>query len=114
VTNASHADPSEHEYTVRVVDGFPTSCTCPADEHYDGACKHRVAVAINRAVLEPALAGSLATDGGTVPEDAVNDETDRESECDCDGLPESIPCWACYRNGTARFEPSDNRSDATR
>ncbi|WP_114578478.1 SWIM zinc finger family protein [Saliphagus sp. LR7] len=54
VRNASHENPSKHEYLVRIDDGLPDSCTCPADEHHQGACKHRVAVAIRSHVLEPA------------------------------------------------------------
>ncbi|MFB6202554.1 MAG: SWIM zinc finger family protein [Halorhabdus sp.] len=51
VRNCSHANPDAHEYLVTVQDGVPIACTCPADEHYDGACKHRVAVAIREPVL---------------------------------------------------------------
>ena len=54
MTNCSHDDPSEHRYLVRVVDGVPASGTCPADEHYDDACKHRIAVAIRGPVLAAA------------------------------------------------------------
>lgn len=42
VPNESHANPDEHEYEIRVEDGVPVRCTCPADETYAGACKHRV------------------------------------------------------------------------
>ncbi|UHQ99197.1 SWIM zinc finger domain-containing protein (plasmid) [Natrinema zhouii] len=52
VRNASHANPEDHEYLVTIEDGLPHSCPCPADEHYQGACKHRVAVAIRTSVLE--------------------------------------------------------------
>lgn len=55
VRNASHAKPADHEYLVTIQDGLPTSCECPADEHYEGACKHRVAIAIRRPVLDAAL-----------------------------------------------------------
>lgn len=56
VRNESHADPADHEYLVSVDDGLPTACECPADEHYEGACKHRVAVAIREPVLQAAVA----------------------------------------------------------
>ena len=52
VRNCSHADPSAHEYLVTVRAGVPTECTCPADETFEGACKHRVAVAIRSPVLD--------------------------------------------------------------
>jgi len=39
---------------VTIKDGLPHSCPCPADEHYQGACKHRVAVAIRTPILEAA------------------------------------------------------------
>jgi hypothetical protein len=54
VRNGSHANPDEHVYTVTVADGVPTACTCPADEHGDDACKHRLAVAIREPVLDAA------------------------------------------------------------
>ncbi|MFC4986806.1 SWIM zinc finger family protein [Saliphagus infecundisoli] len=54
VRNASHEDPSDHEYLVTIDGGLPDSCTCPADEHHQGACKHRAAVAIRTAVLDSA------------------------------------------------------------
>ncbi len=54
VRNTSHANPADHEYLVTIEDGLPHSCPCPADEHYQGACKHRVAVAIRTSVLEAA------------------------------------------------------------
>ncbi|WP_114579615.1 SWIM zinc finger family protein [Saliphagus sp. LR7] len=54
VRNASHENPSDHEYLVRIDDGLPDSCTCPADEHHQGACKHRVAVAIRKHVFDSA------------------------------------------------------------
>lgn len=63
VRNASYADPENHEYTVRVHDGVPTTCTCPADARYDGACKHRVAVAIRGPVLAAAIDATIAADG---------------------------------------------------
>jgi hypothetical protein len=110
VTNASHADPSEHEYLVRVDDGLPESCTCPADARFEGACKHRVAVAIRRSILEPAIEQSVATDGGIAPSEPLDIESDDEredSECDCNGLPEGVPCWACYRDGKQTFETTD-------
>lgn len=52
VRNESHADPDNHEYVVRVEGGEPVACTCPADTQYDYPCKHRVALAIRRPVLE--------------------------------------------------------------
>lgn len=52
VRNESHADPSNHEYRVTVDDGIPTACECPADMNSDGACKHRLAVAIRPRILE--------------------------------------------------------------
>ncbi|WP_368411873.1 SWIM zinc finger family protein [Haladaptatus halobius] len=45
VRNTSHANPADHEYLVTVHNGIPIACECPADDRYDGACKHRVGVA---------------------------------------------------------------------
>src|SRR6056297_1828761 len=60
VRNCSHADPTDHEYTVTVEDGLPTACTCPADKRFAGACKHRVAVAIRDPVLAAARTTPVA------------------------------------------------------
>lgn len=54
VRNTSWDDPTEHEYLVNVVDSTPTVCECPADKHHEGACKHRVAVAIRGPVIQAA------------------------------------------------------------
>jgi len=37
--------------TASLVDGVPETCECPADTVSDGACKHRVAVAIRPKIL---------------------------------------------------------------
>ena len=104
VTNCSHADPNEHRYLVRVVDGLPTSCSCPADERFDGACKHRVAVVIRGPVLEAAQQTVVATDGGLVPAENSETELVDEDDCDCNELPDGVPCWPCFRDGEQEFE----------
>ncbi|WP_321169547.1 SWIM zinc finger family protein [Halorarum halophilum] len=88
-------------------DGLPAHCDCPADAASEGACKHRVAVAIRPPVLETAIHAQLAADGsGTsnppLPEEedlsakAITqtagargeredgDEADEEYPCECD------------------------------
>jgi hypothetical protein len=55
VRNESHANPDEHVYLVNINNGRPVVCECPADEQYASACKHRVAVAIRRPVLQAAV-----------------------------------------------------------
>jgi hypothetical protein len=83
VTNYSYgvqaARSGEHTYTVSIgPDGLPTECTCPADEYQPGPCKHAVACAADREVLDEAMHGgsepstdanananqAVATDGG--------------------------------------------------
>ena len=110
VTNYSYgvqaARSGEHTYTVSIgPDGLPTECTCPDDEYQPGPCKHAVAVAADRAVLDEAMHGgsdpstdanqAIATDGGEVVGDT--DES---------GLPaiESVGehrarCTGCGRDG---------------
>ena len=104
VRNGSHANPSEHEYVVRVVDGVPTDCECPANHSYEGACKHRVAVAIRTPVLNAAREhGERAlADGGVVGAGGSGQgEEEVDSECeDCIG---DFPCWECYRTGKKGF-----------
>src|SRR6056297_745453 len=115
VRNGSHADPENHEYLVTVRDGLPIACTCPADARFDGACKHRVAVAIRRPLLD-ALARwtqdrSVATDGGprfteqsSTPESPSESESSVESSEEspaesCSDCLDTFPCWECYRTG---------------
>lgn len=104
VRNASHANPEDHEYLVEIDDTVPTSCTCPADEHYSTACKHRIAVAIRRPILDAVMNQQLVADGGRVQsrlsdqayaEDSTTE--DRDDECPC--LRDEFPCWECYRSG---------------
>lgn len=74
VRNESYSTPTAHEYEIAVDDGIPVNCSCPADDRYRGACKHRVAVSIYEAGHE-ALAvdqehtSRVAVDGGRTPDD---------------------------------------------
>ncbi|MFC4407908.1 SWIM zinc finger family protein [Haloarchaeobius iranensis] len=104
MTNCSHADPTEHRYLVRVTDGLPASCSCPADERFDGACKHRVAVAIRGPVLGAARRNTVATDGGLVPVEHSDAASADKDDCDCSELPDGVPCWPCFRDGEREFE----------
>ncbi|WP_254272316.1 SWIM zinc finger family protein [Haloarcula marina] len=119
VRNGSYADPENHEYLVRIEDGIPVSCTCPADEHFEGACKHRVGVAIRRPLVDLVTDVQLRADGGdsiqpstarersnsnrALPESTADSEPGTD-DCECDGLPDSVPCWPCYRDGRKTFE----------
>ena len=103
VRNTSHANPADHEYLVTVRNGIPIACECPADARYEGACKHRVGVAIRTPLLQAATDHSLVADGGTQieteSETHVDDsDTDQPEDCDCDGLG-GFPCWPCVRSG---------------
>ncbi|QLG60338.1 SWIM zinc finger family protein [Halorarum salinum] len=128
VRNGSHPDPENHEYQVTVTDGLPMHCECPADEKYDGACKHCVAVAIRNPVLEAAVHAQLAADGSGTTDRSLSKEqylaekespervdvtdelvdTDGESSedtdeeehpCECDSLTNDFPCWNCVLAG---------------
>lgn len=103
VRNTSHANPADHEYLVTVHNGIPIACECPADDRYDGACKHRVGVAIRTPLLQAATDHSLVADGGTQIENkpkahAGDNDSDQPADCDCDGLG-GFPCWPCVRSG---------------
>ncbi|WP_436909051.1 SWIM zinc finger family protein [Halosimplex marinum] len=115
VRNGSHANPAEHEYLVTVEDGVPATCECPADDQYEGACKHRVAVAIRRPLLDAVAVADgqpVATDGGEVDvapaasnPDAESTETESHSERtttddeECSECIGEFPCWECVRTG---------------
>jgi len=113
VRNCSHAEPGKHEYLVNIEDDLPSACTCPADECYDGACKHRVAVAIRRPLLDAATAEAqvVAADGG-LPEstmsappsprespDGTPDDTENADVPDCEACREEFPCFECVLTG---------------
>lgn len=107
VRNCSHANPEDHEYVVTIEDGLPSHCTCPADREYDGACKHRVGVAIRRPVLDAAILqpDSVACDGGgkLIEEPDSPDKDEEPAESDCDECIGEFPCWDCYRSGRKAF-----------
>ena len=116
VRNESYADPENHEYLVEIEDGLPVSCPCPADKHYDNACKHRVAVAMRRPILDFANEAKLVADGGSTTRERRSatssldelggerrDTEDDLEDCDCDDLHDAFPCWECYRIGRQTF-----------
>ena len=116
VRNCSHANPEDHEYLVTITDGVPVRCQCPADEHYEGACKHRVAIAIRRPVLTAATDRAVLADGGEAPvsseqADSAGSSTDRPDHAsveadDCEDCLDEFPCWECVRTGK-RALPTD-------
>jgi len=101
VRNGSHANPEEHEYLVRVAGGIPETCTCPADARFDGACKHRVGVAIRKPILDAANR-QVAADGGVETSSRRPDHQQGESveeDDECEECLEEFPCWECVRTG---------------
>lgn len=113
VTNVSH----DSAHSVNVEDGVPVGCSCKADQYHQGACKHRVAVAINAPVLEAASASRsdgtekrALADGGTVVSETKPPESDVETThadgCEnpeCEGLASdadrpllSFECWEVW------------------
>jgi len=100
VRNESHADPENHEYRVTIEDGLPVSCECPADEHAEEACKHRVGVAIRPSIIESATEVQTLTDGGMkTREPPEEDLPEEEPYPGCEHLDEEFPCWECVRSG---------------
>ncbi|WP_367176671.1 SWIM zinc finger family protein [Haloarcula rubripromontorii] len=97
VVNDSHENADDHTYTVHVESGIPSDCSCPADTYQEGACKHRVAVAIREPVLEAASREQpVRADGGVTLEEFGAEEDD-EDGCWCDT--HSMPCFDCYNAG---------------
>ena len=105
VTNYSYgveaAQGGEHTYTVAIgPDGLPTECTCPADEYQPGPCKHAVACAGDREVLDEAMHGGsdsvrqyTETDNDANPNQAVaTDGGERVEDTDGDGARDVSPC----------------------
>lgn len=113
IRNESHAEPENHEYRVDVVDGIPVRCSCPYDQRAEKACKHRLAVAIRRPVLDAvsaresnatiadggidATAGQSTTDRGAHPLETLVSE-------DCSDCLETFPCWECYQTVSREME----------
>ncbi|ELY32161.1 SWIM zinc finger domain protein [Haloferax volcanii DS2] len=85
-----------HEYRVRIQDGVPESCSCPADASGDDPCKHRVAVAIRPRILELAVQMRVVTDGGS---SLSGDDGTTDLPCECEPLSEDLPCWNCVDAG---------------
>ena len=105
VVNTSHEDPDDHTYTVHVEGGIPSDCSCPADTYQEGACKHRVAVAIREPVLEAATREQpVRADGGVTLEEFATKDAD-EDGCWCDD--HSFPCFDCYNAGRRDLPESD-------
>ncbi|WP_424004762.1 SWIM zinc finger family protein [Haloarcula salina] len=88
----------------------PIACSCPADERFDGACKHRVAIAIRRPSWSPEQAPSRETtrirgDGGPSVNPNTADVTpsderhsaEESAPDDCEDCLPALPCWECYR-----------------
>ena len=115
VCNLSYGvhEKADHTYTVTVERGQPTDCTCPAAEYQSGPCKHVVAVAADRAVLDEAMHGDsdsvrqyteaeadanqpVATDGGRDPDH-------RCEQCGREGV-ESYVCDECADAADERRE----------
>ena len=112
VVNGSHDEPDEHTYTVHVESGIPFSCTCPAFEYQDGACKHMVSVAIREPLLEAVSAEpTVKADGGVTFEAESNLSDERPDDCDCTPLMEDLSCWSCYRDGFEEPNPHPEVSD---
>lgn len=119
IVNTSYNDDGNHTYTVSVEDGEATDCTCPANQHRPGACKHRVAVSQQPAVLK-AASTRLATDGGHTAvsasedssEDAQHDESNEGAESNEES--ERDRCMVCgaaesLSSSTLRLHAHDGR-----
>lgn len=97
VENQSHEE--SHTYVVRVVSGLPSTCECPADRYHEGACKHRVTLALRPAVIEAAEAGQekpVLADGGRMEWDEVPDYTEHVEPEEQGGEP-YVRCEGCGR-----------------
>ncbi|ELZ27046.1 zinc finger SWIM domain protein [Halogeometricum pallidum JCM 14848] len=109
VTNASYADPENHTYEVDIEDGLPARCTCPADERFEGACKHRVAIAIRRPLLQAMTLHRdepVVADGGQ-QHGTLGSKTEADESClEC---LDDFPCWECVKTG--RRELPDDRHE---
>lgn len=113
VRNGSHANPDDHVYTVTIADGLPSACTCPADEHYEVACKHRLAVAIREPVLDAAVVHTATdrVDGrsrGDRDEDEDQDQNEDEDEDEDEGPgdgPGAPPVVVADGTGPATDDP---------
>lgn len=66
---------------------------CPDREYRDvDRCKHVWAIDATRGQID-APAGWL-----------VVADLDEREECDCDDLPDGLPCWSCYRAGVEAMD----------
>jgi hypothetical protein len=96
VVNTSHDDRDEHTFIVHVESRIPSDCECPAWEYQPCACKHVVAVANRKLVLE-AVSGEqpVRADGGVTLEEFATTDDDEDGCCD----DSDFPCFECYLEG---------------
>lgn len=105
VANERHDGPENHTYAVVVDDGLPVHCTCMAEKRFPTPCKHRLAVALNEAVLLAAGASDEEREAVEEEPDALLADGGEEhvEKCDdpaCEGLQAdgrpvlSFPCWS--------------------
>lgn len=112
VRNTSYADPENHEYDVEIERRLPVRCSCPADARFDGACKHRVAIAIRQPLLDAFARhqrignAKPVADGGQTAT-AIGDDTD--STDDCPGCLGDFPCWECVKTGRRELPEERHR-----
>lgn len=98
VRNASHADPSEHEYEVTVDPaGVPTACTCPDHEYRERTCKHMQRVALSQPVAIAAAPEGHWT-SHTEPEAQGGERYLRCEGCGIEAMPDRAP-YANHREG---------------
>lgn len=125
VANERHENPEDHTYAVVVDDGLPVHCTCPAEKRFPTPCKHRLAVALNGAVMAAAEASddereAAESEGEPVPiadgghlhgrEHAEGCEDPFCEGLDAPGCPElSFECWRIW--SAEEHDWSDERED---
>jgi uncharacterized Zn finger protein len=79
----------------------PQTCTCPADARFDGACKHRVGVAIRTPIMAAANR-QVVPDGGVETSSSQSrhqQEQLMQRDDECEECLEYFPCWECVRTG---------------
>ena len=111
VCNLSYGvhEKADHTYTVTVERGEPTDCTCPAATYQSGPCKHVVAVAADREVLDEAMHGDS--------EPSTDDDANQAVVTDGGRDPDPETCEQCGREGVEHYvcaecaEAADERRD---
>lgn len=96
ITNGAYGNEAEdNSYRVTVADGVPVACKYKVDEYREGACKHRMAVAIRTPIVDVANTQPVQADSGAILEEKPEAAFTYHTEPAEQGGKEYVRCEGC-------------------